>query len=182
LGVITWHVDAAFAVHQDFKSHTGATMTLGKGAIQSSSTKQKVNSRSSTEAELVAMDDVIAKVLWTKQFLEGPGYKINQNIVLHDNQSTMKLEQNGKASSGKRTRHFNIKFFYITDLIDRKEVTIKYCPTNEMIADYMTKPLTGSKFNNLRNIIMNNKTTNWLTNRSVLGKISDGVVSGTGHP
>jgi hypothetical protein len=155
LGVITWHVDAAFAVHQDFKSHTGATMTLGKGAIQSSSTKQKVNSRSSTEAELVAMDDVIAKVLWTKQFLEGPGYKINQNIVLHDNQSTMKLEQNGKASSGKRKR---------------------------MIADYMTKPLTGSKFNNLRNIIMNNKTTNRLTNRSVLGKISDGVVSGTGHP
>jgi hypothetical protein len=62
---ITWYVDAAFAVHNDFKSHTGATMTLGNGAIQASSTKQKINCRSSTEAELVAMDDVVAKVLWT---------------------------------------------------------------------------------------------------------------------
>jgi hypothetical protein len=67
----------------------------------------------------------------------------------------MKLEQNGKASSGKRTRHFNIKFFYITDLIQRQEVSIKYCPTDQMIADYMTKPLTGQKFHSFRKIIMN---------------------------
>jgi hypothetical protein len=118
LGIITWHVDAAFTVHPDFRRHTGTNMTLGNGALQSMSTKQKVNCRSSTKAELAAMDDVIAKVLWTKQFLEAQGYKIIQNIVLRDNQSTMKLEQNGKASSGKRTQHFNIKFFYITDLID----------------------------------------------------------------
>ena len=196
---ITWYVDAAFAVHQDFKSHTGATMSLGKGAIQSNSTKQKINCRSSTEAELVAMDDVIAKVLWTKQFLEAQGYKINQNIVLRDNQSTMKLEQNGKASSGKRTRHFNIKFFYITDLIERKEVTIEYCPTDDMLADYMTKPLTGSKFNKFRGIIMNFK--HQLDNRSVLDeeiflgkyavpevhksqyqKLSDTVSHSTEHP
>jgi hypothetical protein len=193
LGIITWFVDAAFAVHQDFKSHTGATMTLGKVAIISSSTKQKVNSKSSTEAELIAMDDVIAKVLWTKLFLEGQGYKINQNIVLRDNKSTMKLEQNGKASSGKQTQHFNIKFFYITDLIERKEVTIEYCPTDDMIADYMTKPLTGTKFNNFRKIIMHGKQTNQLNNRSVLeyehempdgistgNKMPDGI--GTGHP
>jgi hypothetical protein len=154
---IIWHLDAAFAVHQDFKSHTGATMTLGKGAIQATSTKQKVNSRSSTEAKLVAMDDVVAKVLWTKLFLEAQGCKIDHNIVLHDNQSTMKLEQNGKASSGKRTRHFNIKLFYITDLIARKEITIKYCPTDDMVADYMTKPLTGAKFASFRETIMNNK-------------------------
>jgi hypothetical protein len=89
--------------------------------------------------------------------------------VLRDNQSTMKLEQNGKASSGNRTRHFNIKFSYITDLIDRKEVTIKYCPTDDMIADYMTKPLTGSKFNKFRNIIMNGGLSNRVDNRSVLG-------------
>ena len=59
----------------------------------------------------------------------------------------MKMELNGKASSGKRTRHFDIKYYYITDLIKRKLVQIKYCPTNDMIADYMTKPIVGSKFN-----------------------------------
>ena len=67
----------------------------------------------------------------------------------------MKLEQNGKESSGKRTRHFDIKYFYVTDLVGRDEVTIEYCPTDEMIADYMTKPLVGSKFKLFRDIIMN---------------------------
>jgi hypothetical protein len=58
---IKWYVDAAFAVHKDLKSHLGAVMTLGNGAICSISTKQKVNSRSSTEAEFIAVDDVSAK-------------------------------------------------------------------------------------------------------------------------
>jgi hypothetical protein len=75
-GIITWYVDAAFGVNHDFRSHSGATMSLGKGSIFSSSTKQKINCRRSTEAELVAMDDIVAKVLWTKQFLEYQGYKI----------------------------------------------------------------------------------------------------------
>mmetsp|Transcript_73676 Transcript_73676/g.213428 ORF Transcript_73676/g.213428 Transcript_73676/m.213428 type:complete len:334 (-) Transcript_73676:1990-2991(-) len=151
---VQWAVDAAFAVHGDFKSHTGATMTMGSGTICSISTKQKINTRSSTKAELVAMDDVAAKVLWTKLFLEAQGFPLEANIVYQDNTSSMKLEQNGKASSGKRTRHFNIKYFYITDLIQRGELEIEYCPTDEMIADYMTKPLTGAKFIYFRNKIM----------------------------
>ena len=74
---------------------------------------------------------------------------------MRDNISSMKLETNGKASSGKRTRHFDIKYFYITDLIERKEVEIQYCPTDDMIADYMTKPLSGAKFHKFRTMIMN---------------------------
>eukprot|EP00957_Ditylum_brightwellii_P176642 13453896-Ditylum_brightwellii.AAC.1 len=58
---LTWYNNAAFAVHPDMKSHTGATFTLGKGAICSDSTKQKEHTRSSTEAELVAVDDKISK-------------------------------------------------------------------------------------------------------------------------
>jgi hypothetical protein len=58
----------------------------------------------------------------------------------------MHLEENGKASSGKCTCHFHIKYFYITDLINRNQITIEYCPTEDMIADYMTKPLVGTKF------------------------------------
>ena len=57
---IEWYVDAAFAVHNDFRSHTGATMTMGGGSITSFSTKQKLNTRSSTEAELVAVDDAMS--------------------------------------------------------------------------------------------------------------------------
>jgi hypothetical protein len=100
---IKWYVDAAFAVHKDLKIHTGAVMTLGNGAICSISTKQKVNSRSSTEAEFIAVDDVISKVLWTKLFLENQGQNTLMNIIYRDNQSAMKMELNGKSSSGKRT-------------------------------------------------------------------------------
>jgi hypothetical protein len=130
-------------------------MSLGYGAVQSVSTKQKVNTRSSTEAELVAADDVISKVMWTKLFMENQGFEVKANIIYRDNTSSMKLETNGTTSSGKRTRHFNIKYFYITDLIKRGEVTIEYCPTDDMIADYMTKPLTGYKFKLFRDKIMN---------------------------
>ena len=55
-------IDAAFAVHPDYKSHTGAMQSLGKGVVSSISSKQKVNSRSSTEAELIRIDDVISKI------------------------------------------------------------------------------------------------------------------------
>jgi hypothetical protein len=152
---IKWYVDAAFAVHNDYKSHTGATLSLGKGVICSVSTKQKVNTRSSTDAELVGLDDVISKILWTKRFIEEQGFTIKTNIVYRDNTSAMKLEENGRASASKRTRHFNIKYFYITDLIERGEVKIEYCPTDDMLADYMTKPVVGTKFISFRKHIMN---------------------------
>ena len=64
---LRWWIDAAFGVHPDMRSHTGATMTIGSGAIQSISKKQKVNVRSSTEVELVATDDVLSQVIWTKK-------------------------------------------------------------------------------------------------------------------
>lgn len=150
-----WHLDAAFAVHPDMKSHTGATMTMGKGCIQSISVKQKINTRSSTESEFVSWDDVISRIMHLRLFAEAQNYPIKDNLVYRDNQSSMKLELNGKASSSKRTRHFNIKYFYITDLIHRGEIMTKYCPTDMMIADYMTKPLLGYKFHLFRQAIMN---------------------------
>jgi hypothetical protein len=70
---LTWYTNVAFTVHADMKRHTGAVVTMGKGAIIGSSMKQKVNSRSSTEFELIGVDDKIAKILWTKQFLEWQG-------------------------------------------------------------------------------------------------------------
>ena len=155
--VIKWYVNSSFAVHKDMRSHTGAIMTLGTGAIISDSTKQKVNARSSTESKMIAADDMISKILWTKRFLEAQGHQVKANIVYQDNSSAIKLEMNGKESSGKRTRHFDIKFFYFTDLIKRKEMEVQFCPTDEMVADYMTKPLVGSKFIEFRKTIMDNR-------------------------
>ena len=63
--VAKWWVDSSYAVHPDMKSHTGIYMTLGKGATYTASCKQKLNTKSSTEAELVAVDDAMGQVLWT---------------------------------------------------------------------------------------------------------------------
>jgi len=67
----------------------------------------------------------------------------------------MLLERNGRASSSKRTRHINIRYFFVQDRIAAGEVSVAYCPTKEMVADYFTKPLQGSLFFKLRAYIMN---------------------------
>ena len=76
------------------------------------------------------------------------------NILYQDSHSSMKLEQNGKRSNGKRTRHINIRYFFVTDRIAAGELSVEYCPTMEMIADYFTKPLQGSQFRRFRNFIL----------------------------
>ena len=154
LHIIKWWVDAAFAVHPDFKSHTGAGMTLGKGIIQSQSRKQKLNTKSSTEAELVGVDDVSTMILWTKLFMEAQGYEIKKNILYQDNKSTILLENNGKRSSSKRTRAINIRYFFITDQIEKGNVTVEYCPTEQMLGDFWTKPKQGTPFQAMKKKIM----------------------------
>jgi hypothetical protein len=154
IAVVKWFVDASFAVHPDFKSHTGACATLGTGAPISMSRKQKLNTRSSTEAELVAVDDAINIVLWTRLFLEAQGYKVKTNYLYQDNKSAILLEKNGKKSSSKRTRAINIRYFFVTDQSEKGNVEVEYCPTGEMVADFMTKPLQGPAFEKFKALIM----------------------------
>jgi hypothetical protein len=156
--IIKWWVDASFAVHKDMKSHTGGTLSLGKGSLYSTSTRQKLNTKSSTEAELVGVDDVMPLILWTRYFLDAQGYGVVENKVFQDNQSAMLLEKNGRRSSSRRTRHINIRYFFVTDRIQSKELTVEYCPTEEMLADFFTKPLQGSSFRRFRAAVLNLKS------------------------
>jgi hypothetical protein len=153
--VLKWWVDASYAVHPDMKSHTGGALSLGKGVVYGTSTRQRINTKSSTEAELVGVNDVLPQALWTRYFLEAQGYKVEDSIVFQDNQSAILLEKNGRASSSKRTRHINIRYFFITDRVQSKELRIEYCPTGDMLADFFTKPLQGSLFQKFRNQVMN---------------------------
>ncbi len=150
-----WFIDGAFAVHDDMRSHSGSYMTFGRGMMNGSSNKQKLNTTSSTEAEIVAVHDNMPAVLWTRYFLESQGYPMKPTVIHQDNQSSILLETNGRGSSSKRTRHMNIRYFFIADCVERQHVTIKYCPTDLMIGDFFTKPLGGAKFRRFRNIIMN---------------------------
>ena len=153
---VRWWVDASYAVHPDMKSHTGGAMSLGMGVIYGTSKRQKLNTKSSTEAEVVGTDDVMPQMLWTQYFLESQGYKINDNVLYQDNKSSILLETNGRGSSGKRTRHMNVRYFFIADRVKSNEIRIEYCPTGIMVADYFTKALQGILFKQLRDMIMGN--------------------------
>ena len=121
-GALKWYVDASFAVHPNMRGHTGGGLTMGRGFPMVMSTKQKLNTRSSTESELVGVDDMMPLILWTRYFLKAQGYNVSDNIVFQDNKSTMLLERNGTASSSKRTKHINVRYFFITNQITKGEV------------------------------------------------------------
>ena len=154
-GVIKWYVDASYAVHLDMKGHTGGTLSLGKGSVYSTSTKQKLVANSSTESKVIGVHDVLPQTIWTMNFLKGQGVPVNESVLFQDNMSSILLEKNGWGSSSKWTRHMNIRFFFIKDQVDSKEIRIEYCPTGDMIADYFTKLLQGKQFYKLRDQIMN---------------------------
>ena len=82
-------------------------MTMGRGCPINISSKQKINTRSSTEAELVGINDAMAMILWVRMFLEEQGFSVKDNVIHQDNQSTMTLENNGRLRSGNCTEHVN---------------------------------------------------------------------------
>ncbi len=148
-GLLMWYVNALFVVHPNMRGHTGGDLIMGRGFPITASTKQKLNTRSSTESELVGVDDMMPIIIWTRYFLLSQGYGIVENLLLQDNKSSILLEQNRKASSSKNTRHINIRYFFITDLVNMKEISPHCCPTKEMVADFWTKLLEGSHFRKL---------------------------------
>ena len=113
-----------------------------------------MNTRSSTEAELVACDDALTQILWTKHFMDAQGYTTSIKLQ-QDNTSAIQLENNGRASSHKRTRHIDIRFFFIKDQIDKCVLQVEYCPTDQMDADYMSQAFQGELFDKQRKKIMN---------------------------
>jgi len=73
-------VDAAYGVDADSKSHTGGVVSLGCGTVMCKSNKQKLNTKSSTEVELVGVMDYLPNTIWARMFLEAQGYKLEENI------------------------------------------------------------------------------------------------------
>ena len=147
-----WSVDAAFAMRHDFKSHSRDLMMMSPlgGGMASGSAKQKLNNRSSTEAEMVSSDDFLTIIILCKTFLREQGIRLNQNILLQNNLSAKTLIEKGGVSR-KRSRAMNIHYFAMKVYCKQGELKIGHCPTNAMVGYYMTKPLQGIKFKTLEN-------------------------------
>ena len=108
----TW-VDTSYACHENMKRHTGGAVSLGRGMAISKSIKQKLVTKSSTEAELVGASDFLPNTIWIKNFLKYQGYEIKKNVYYQDNESALKIEKNGKQSMGQRSKHIDIRYFLL---------------------------------------------------------------------
>ena len=144
-------IDASFAVHTDMKSYTGYCLTLGISSPISGASTQKVNTRSSTEFELVGVDDGIGFVDWSSLYskkqvkeyptehpLEDMGKK---TVLLQDNTNTITMLMGGKRVRRQQTRNIHIRYFYAHERVADGTIIVTYYPTKEMVSDYLSKPL-----------------------------------------
>ena len=158
------------------RSHSGAVLSHGSGAVvYCESLKQKLNAKSSTEAELIAVSDVLPQVIACRDFLS---QQMRENILINlyqDNKSTMALIKNGRPLA-KSTRHINIRFFFISDYQSRGEINIKHLASERMVADFYTKPLQGSLFSEHCDFIMGRRTHR---NASVLCSVIQKLIDST---
>jgi len=79
----------------------------------------------------VAVDDAMGQVLWTRHFLAAQGQHVPMITIYQDNKSTILLAENGKSSSSKRTRHINVRYFFIADKIKKRLSQSSLLPYNE---------------------------------------------------
>ena len=147
-------IDVSYAVHADMKSHTGEVMRINNGPGHVSSNKQNINTKSTTEAELVGLSDKSGTSLMYKQFAKHQGYNLDAIVIYQDNKSTINLVKKGHSTS-QRTRHINIRYFYLKDRIESEDIRIEYIESENMLADILTKPLQGKLFYKLRKILCN---------------------------
>ncbi|KAK9712758.1 hypothetical protein QE152_g24749 [Popillia japonica] len=133
---------------QDRKSTTGYVYYIYGCLCVWSSKKQGSVSLSSTEAEYVALSEACTEVIWIKRILQEMGLKISNAIeIFEDNQSCINLTKN--AVLHKRTKHIDIRHNFVRDLVEEKEVIVKYIQSEHQVADLMTKALSRSRFQKL---------------------------------
>jgi len=150
------YCDAGFAVHDERESQSGILFTLGKfgNPILWKSLKQKLVATSSTEAELICIYDGMDYLLWMRRVLEWLGYPQETTVLYQDNTSTITMAHMGRGSSGSRTKHIDIRYFFIKQFIDAKLVEIDHLGTDSMLGDFFASPRQGQDFRRTRDIIM----------------------------
>lgn len=151
------YVDAAYGVHMDGKSHTGVSIILGDaGPVFVRSTKQPITAKSSTEAELIGTSDSANQVFHIRNFIIAQGHGDQPAQILQDNMSCMALLAKGKSTS-MRTRHIQIRYFWVKERVDNGEAIITHMRSESMgPANALTKPLVGHQF-----IEERQQLTNW---------------------
>ena len=88
-GMLKWYVDGSYGFHPNMRGHSEGGLTTGRGFPVTSPKKQKLNTRSSTESEVVGVDDFMPGLIWTRNFMKAQDYDVVEKIIFQDNKSEM---------------------------------------------------------------------------------------------
>lgn len=123
------------------------------GCISWRSKKQRTVALSSTEAEYMALTEAIQEAVWLKAFLFELGeMKSDEAVKIYeDNQGSIALAKNPEFH--KRTKHIDIRYHFVREKVEDGQVVLEYCPTKDMKADMMTKPIPAPQFEHLRDML-----------------------------
>ena len=137
----TTYSDSDHAGDLDTRKSTGGyVVKMGSGAVSWSSKKQTTVALSSTEAEYIAAVAAGKEALWYRQFLRELKFDITSASPLYvDNQSALATLRNPEHQG--RMKHLDIAHLWIRDEVQRNTIDVRYCPTADMVADILTKPL-----------------------------------------
>ena len=113
-----------------------------------------METQSSTETKIATGDYIMPAVLWTGYCLDTEGYDVFENIVYQDNRSDILLENNGKASISKRTKHINTGYYFVTYSIEKYELSLEWYPIADTLVYFMKKPTQGTTFKRLQDKLM----------------------------
>jgi len=147
------YVDSDYAGDTETrKSTTEFVIYYSNGPISWSSKKQLIVALFSTEAEFIAAAHCVKKLMYLQTLLEElTGNTVRAEINI-DNQSTLQIIKNGTGN--KRSKHIDVRYHYLNEKYVEGMIELKYCPTEEQIADVFTKPLNRVKFEKFRNKIV----------------------------
>jgi Reverse transcriptase (RNA-dependent DNA polymerase) len=142
---VVGYTDADGMSHDDRHAISGYAYMIDGGAVSWSSKRQEIVSTSTTEAEYVAATHAAKEGIWLRAFISEVFKPINEPMTLYsDSQTAIKLANNPDQFNA-RTKHIDIRFHFIRCVIEEGKVALVYCPTNDMIADTLTKGLPSTK-------------------------------------
>jgi hypothetical protein len=141
---IVGYTDADGMSNEDRHAISGYVFLVDGGAVSWSSKRQELVTLSTTEAEYVAATHAAKEAVWLRAFISEVFQPINNPLTLYsDNQSAIALTKNDQFHA--RTKHIDIRFHYIRYIVADGKISLIYCPTNDMVADTLTKALPSAK-------------------------------------
>ena len=140
------YVDSSYNITADGASHYGYLLTVGHSLVGLKGGRIKTVVRSSTEAEIVGVNEVTSEILWARDVLIELGYPQQEIHIAEDNDSCITMLQTEPRNFQTNSRHVRVKWAFFRQEAEKQLIKLVYCPTEKMRADILTKPLRGNVF------------------------------------